>query len=152
MATILLSAAGAALGGALGGGALGLSSVVIGRAIGATIGRAIDQSLMGSGSETIETGKLDRMRVMGASEGSAIPRIFGRVRVPGNVIWTSNYLETVTEYESGGKGSDDAGLFLFDQCGDWDLRGRDFAGGPDLGRWEDRQHILTEPAGLQGLR
>lgn len=105
MATILLSAAGAALGGALGGGALGLSSAVIGRAIGATIGRAIDQSLMGSGSETVETGKLDRMRVMGASEGSAIPRVFGRVRVPGNVIWTSNYLETVTEYESGGKGA-----------------------------------------------
>jgi hypothetical protein len=106
MATILLSAAGAALGGAVGGGALGLSSVVIGRAIGATIGRAIDQSLMGGGSETVETGKLDRMRIMGASEGGSVPRVFGRVRVPGNVIWTSNYRERVTQQEtSGGKGA-----------------------------------------------
>ncbi len=105
MATILLSAAGAALGGAVGGGALGLSSVVIGRAIGATIGRAIDQSLMGGGSETVETGRLDRMRIMGASEGGSIPRVFGRVRVPGNVIWTSNYRERVTQQETGGKGA-----------------------------------------------
>jgi len=107
MATILLSAAGAALGGAVGGGVLGLSSVVIGRAIGATVGRAIDQSLMGGGSETVETGKLDRMRIMGASEGGAVPRVFGRVRVPGNVIWTSNYRETVvtTQQDTGGKGA-----------------------------------------------
>jgi hypothetical protein len=105
MATILLSAAGAALGGFVGGGALGLSSAVIGRAIGATIGRAIDQKLMGAGSETVETGKLDRMRIMGASEGAAIPRVFGRSRVAGNVIWTSNYRETSTKTETGGKGA-----------------------------------------------
>ncbi|WP_299302290.1 glycoside hydrolase/phage tail family protein [uncultured Litoreibacter sp.] len=105
MATILLSAAGAAIGGAIGGGVLGLSSVVIGRAIGATIGRAIDQSLMGTGSQTVETGKLDRMRIMGASEGGAVPRVFGRTRVAGNVIWTSNYRETVTAHRSGGKGA-----------------------------------------------
>ena len=105
MATILLSAAGAAIGGAVGGGALGVSSVVIGRAIGATIGRAIDQSVLGQGSEVVETGKLDRMRIMGASEGVAVPRIFGRARVAGNVIWASNYRETVTvTQQSGGKG------------------------------------------------
>ncbi|MCY4336263.1 MAG: glycoside hydrolase TIM-barrel-like domain-containing protein, partial [Litoreibacter sp.] len=104
MATILLSAAGAAVGGFVGGGALGLSSAVIGRAIGATIGQAIDQRLMGSGSQVVETGKLDRMRIMGASEGGAVPRVFGRARVPGNVIWTSNYRETVTTTQSGGGG------------------------------------------------
>lgn len=105
MATILLSAAGAALGGFVGGGALGLSSAIIGRAIGATIGRAIDQKLMGGGSETVETGKLDRMRIMGASEGAALPRVFGRTRVAGNVIWTSNYRETSSTTEAGGKGA-----------------------------------------------
>ncbi|MEP3345260.1 MAG: glycoside hydrolase/phage tail family protein [Litoreibacter sp.] len=105
MATILLSAAGAAAGGFLGGGAFGLSSVVIGRAIGATIGRAIDQRLLGGGSETVETGRLDRMRVMGANEGGAIARTYGRMRVSGNVIWTSRYKEKVTVSEqSGGKG------------------------------------------------
>ena len=105
MATILLSAAGAAIGGSLGGGAFGLSSVVIGRAIGATVGKVIDQSIMGSGSQTVESGKLDRMRVMGASEGGVVPRVFGRARVPGNVIWTSNYRETVTTTQAGGKGA-----------------------------------------------
>ena len=106
MATLVLSAAGAALGGAVGGGVFGLSSAVIGRAVGATIGRVIDQKLLGGGSEAIETGKLDRVRLMGASEGSAIPQAYGRVRLPGNVIWTSRFKEDVTVTEqSGGKGA-----------------------------------------------
>ena len=68
MATILLSAAGAALGAGFGGTVLGLSGAVIGRAIGATLGRVIDQRLMGAGSEAIEVGRMDRFRLMGASE------------------------------------------------------------------------------------
>ena len=47
MATILLSAAGAAVGAGFGGTVLGLSGAVIGRAIGATVGRVIDQRLLG---------------------------------------------------------------------------------------------------------
>ncbi|MEM7470050.1 MAG: glycoside hydrolase/phage tail family protein [Pseudomonadota bacterium] len=89
----------------MGGGALGLSSVVIGRAIGATLGQAIDQRLLGSGSQAVESGKLDRMRIMGASEGGAIPRVFGRARVAGNVIWTSNYREMASTTQAGGKGA-----------------------------------------------
>lgn len=42
MATLLLSAAGAAIGANFGGAVLGLSGLVIGRAIGATFGRLID--------------------------------------------------------------------------------------------------------------
>lgn len=107
MATILLGAAGAAIGGAFGGSALGLSSVVLGRALGATIGRVIDQSLLGSGSEVVETGKVDRLRVLGASEGAAVPTVHGRMRVSGNVIWASNFKETtnVSASSSGGKGA-----------------------------------------------
>ncbi len=106
MATILLSAAGAAIGGSIGGGILGLSSAVIGRAVGATIGRSIDQKLLGGGSDTVETGQIDRMRIMGASEGAAVPSVYGRMRVSGNVIWTSNYRETVsTSQASGSKGA-----------------------------------------------
>jgi hypothetical protein len=102
MATILLSAAGAALGGAVGGGALGLSSIVIGKAIGATVGKAIDQKLLGTGSGVVETGRVDRMRLMGAGEGSAVARIYGRMRVAGNVIWTSRFKESVSTSQSGG--------------------------------------------------
>ena len=59
MATILLSAAGAAIGGSVGGTLAGLSSAVIGRAVGATLGRVIDQRLLGQGSDVVETGRVD---------------------------------------------------------------------------------------------
>ncbi len=105
MATILLSAAGAAIGSSIGGGVLGLSSAVIGRAVGATVGRLIDQRLLGAGSEVIETGKVDRFRLMGASEGAAIPQIYGRMRVAGQVIWASRFLERVRTSGGSGKGA-----------------------------------------------
>lgn len=103
MATILLSAAGAALGSGFGGTVLGLSGAVIGRAIGASVGRAIDQKILGGGSEAVEVGKIERFRVMGASEGAAISQIWGRARVAGQVIWASRFLEQVTTTKSGGK-------------------------------------------------
>jgi hypothetical protein len=103
MATILLSAAGAAVGAGFGGTALGLSGAVIGRAIGATVGRVIDQRILGNGSEAVEVGKVERFRLMGASEGAAIPQVWGRVRVAGQVIWSSRFLETATR-SGGSKG------------------------------------------------
>ena len=102
MATIVLGAVGAAVGGSLGGSALGISSVVLGRALGSTVGRIIDQKLMGGGSEVVETGRMDRLRVLGASEGGAVPASYGRMRVAGNVIWASRFKETATVQESGG--------------------------------------------------
>lgn len=101
MATILLSAAGAALGAGFGGTVLGLSGAVIGRAVGATIGQAIDQRLlnqrvMGAGSEAVEVGRIDRLRLMGASEGAGIARLWGRQRISGQVIWATRFKETVT--------------------------------------------------------
>ena len=104
MATILLSAAGAAAGSAIGGSVMGLSTAVIGRAVGATVGRMIDQRLLGSGSQVVESGKVDRFRLVGASEGSAIPRVWGRMRVAGSVIWATRFKETITETSQGGGG------------------------------------------------
>ncbi len=104
MATLLLSAAGAALGGAVGGSVLGLSGAVIGRAVGATLGRVIDQRLMGAGSEAVEAGRVERFRLMGASEGVSLGPVWGRVRVAGQVIWATRFNETVTS-SGGGKGA-----------------------------------------------
>ena len=105
MATVVLSAAGAAIGGSLGGTFLGLSSVAIGRAVGATLGRVIDQRLMGQGSEIVEHGKVDRFRLTNTGEGSAISQLYGRMRLGGQVIWASDFLETVsTSGGGGGKG------------------------------------------------
>ncbi|WP_299843172.1 glycoside hydrolase/phage tail family protein [uncultured Roseovarius sp.] len=106
MATILLSAAGAAVGGSIGGSILGLSTAAIGRFAGALIGRSIDQRLLGEGSEAVETGRVNRMRLTGAGEGDPIAQIYGRMRVSGQVIWATEFREdvTVTPGSSGGKG------------------------------------------------
>ena len=105
MATILLSAVGAGIGAGFGGSVLGLSGAVIGRAVGAVIGRAIDQRVMGAGSEAVETGKVERFRLTGASEGAPLARMFGRMRLGGQVIWATRFVETVnTTVSGGGKG------------------------------------------------
>ncbi|UWQ60099.1 glycoside hydrolase/phage tail family protein [Leisingera caerulea] len=104
MATILLSAAGAAVGGAIGGTVAGLSSAVIGRAVGATLGRMIDDRLLGSGSAPVETGKVDRFRLTQSSEGSPAAQVYGRMRLGGQVIWSTRFLETSTTSGGGGKG------------------------------------------------
>ena len=103
MATILLSAAGAAVGAGFGGTVLGLSGAVIGRAVGATLGRVIDQRLTGAGSEAVEVGRVERFRLTGASEGTPVTRAWGRVRLAGQVIWATRFRETATQ-SGGGKG------------------------------------------------
>ncbi len=95
MATIVLSAVGAALGSSIGGGILGLSAVAIGRAVGAIAGTLIDQAVMGDGSDAVETGPVDRIRLNGVSEGAAIRRAYGSIRLGGQVIWTSPVRQTV---------------------------------------------------------
>lgn len=101
MATILLSAAGAAIGSGFGGSVLGLSGAAIGRAVGATVGRSLDQRLLGSGSDAVPTGKVDRFRITGASYGSPIPEVWGRMRVGGEVIWASRFQERRQQSGSG---------------------------------------------------
>lgn len=104
MTTMVLSAAGAALGGAVGGSVLGLSSVAIGRFAGAMIGNAIDQKILGNGGAAVESGRIDRYRITGSAEGRAIPRLYGRMRIGGHVIWATGFKETVTS-SGGGKGA-----------------------------------------------
>ncbi|MGB3279000.1 MAG: glycoside hydrolase TIM-barrel-like domain-containing protein, partial [Pseudorhodobacter sp.] len=104
MATILLSAVGAAAGAGFGGTVLGLSGAVIGRAVGATLGRVLDQRLLGSGSEAVATGRVERFRLTGASEGAPVPQIYGRMRTAGHVIWATRFEETQTT-QGGGKGA-----------------------------------------------
>ncbi len=103
MATVVLSAAGAAIGGSIGGTLAGLSSVVIGRAVGATLGRVVDQQLMGAGSDVVETGRVDRFRITSAGEGAPVAQLYGRMRLGGQVIWASDFQEVVS-VSGGGKG------------------------------------------------
>jgi len=64
----------------------------------------IDQRLLGGGSDAVETGRVDRFRLTGASEGSGMTRVYGRNRIAGQVIWSTQFEETTTT-QGGGKGS-----------------------------------------------
>ena len=105
MATLVLSAAGAVIGGSIGGAVLGVSSAIIGQAIGASIGSAIDQQLMGSGSATVHSGRLDTLRIQGAAEGAPMARVFGHMRIPGHVVWATRFLEQQSQSGGGDKNS-----------------------------------------------
>jgi hypothetical protein len=121
MATLVLSAAGAALGGALmpaGVSLFGatLSGAVLGRAVGATVGRYIDEALFGASGQTriVEnTGaRLADLQVTSSSEGTPIPRIFGRARLGGQIVWATRFEERVrreTNVSGGGGGGGKGG-------------------------------------------
>ncbi|GAA4224787.1 hypothetical protein GGQ68_001884 [Sagittula marina] len=107
MATILLSAAGAAIGSSIGGSVLGLSAMAAGRFVGAAVGRSIDarlmsQRLMGQGSDVVETGRVERFRITGSGEGHPIGQVYGRARIGGHVIWATEFEEH--RKKSGGSG------------------------------------------------
>ena len=97
MATVVLQAAGQGIGAFLGGPIGG----IIGRAAGAIAGNIIDQSLFGSQSKS-EGPRLTDLRVMSSSEASAIPRLWGRMRVAGQVIWATNFEEVSGTRTEGG--------------------------------------------------
>ena len=106
MATLLLSAAGAALGGGFGGTILGLSGAAIGQTIGALVGNAIDQRLFAPGVGGKQTGaRLEQASVTSSSEGAAITRLQGRSRLSGQIIWATRFVEQAitTTLQSGGK-------------------------------------------------
>ncbi len=108
MATVLLSAAGAAIGGSVGGTVMGLSMAAEGRFVGAIIGKTIDQRLMGQGSDVVEQGRVERLRLTGAGEGDGIAQIFGKMRIAGQMIWATEFTENVTVSGGGGKGGPSA--------------------------------------------
>ena len=89
MATILLQVAGSTIG-AMVGGPVGAA---VGQAIGAAAGSAIDGSLMarvaGGAGRTVEGPRLRDLDVLASTEGAPIPRVYGRARVGGQVIWAT---------------------------------------------------------------
>ena len=96
MATVVLQYAGQALGTFLGGPVGG----ILGRAIGGVAGNFIDQALFGPGTRRVEGPRLNDLRIMASSEGTPVPRLWGRMRIAGQVIWATRFEEvTVTHTE-----------------------------------------------------
>lgn len=106
MAALVLSAAGGAVGGAL----FGPVGAIAGRLAGALAGNLIDHALLddrgGGGVRRIEGPRLADLDVMASTEGAPIPRVYGRARLAGQVIWTTRLEEVVTTtvQNSGGGG------------------------------------------------
>ncbi|MGO4285739.1 baseplate multidomain protein megatron [Bosea sp. TAB14] len=106
MATLLLQVAGAALGTALGGPVGG----AIGQALGGLAGATIDQAWLGGsgGNKIVEGPRLKEVNGLAATEGAAIPRLYGRARLGGQLIWATRFEEeiklSITRAKSGGKG------------------------------------------------
>ncbi|HEX5998061.1 MAG TPA: glycoside hydrolase/phage tail family protein [Hyphomicrobiaceae bacterium] len=111
MATLALAAAGAAVGSALlpaGVTILGasLTGAAIGSQVGALAGAYVDQALLGAvgGARTAKGPRLSELRITGSSEGSAIPRLYGRARLGGQLIWATDFEEEVKTTSHGGGG------------------------------------------------
>jgi len=112
MATLVLDAAGAAIGGSIGGAILGVSAATIGGFVGSTIGSVVDSWIVSSLAPTqrIEGPRLDSLRITSSTEGAVIPRVYGRMRMGGNVIWATDFREeTKTTTQGGGKGGGGGG-------------------------------------------
>lgn len=115
MATLALAAVGAAVGGSMlpaGVGLLGvtLSGAAIGSQIGAFAGSYVDNALFAPSGQTrtVEGPRLSDLRLTASTEGAPLPRIYGRARVGGQIIWATDLEEeivTTTQAAGGGKGS-----------------------------------------------
>ena len=91
MAQVILSSVGAAIGGPLGA------------VVGAALGAAVDQAAISALSPARQVGpRIPELRLTGAAEGAALPCVFGRARVGGQVIWAARFREKRVEGRVGG--------------------------------------------------
>lgn len=108
MAVLALTAVGAALGGALlpaGISFLGatITGAALGSALGGLAGSAIDQALLGPTTKL--TGpRLQDLSVTTSTEGAPVLRIYGRMRVGGQLVWAAKLREDKEKDRRKGKG------------------------------------------------
>lgn len=98
MATLVLTALGSAIGGPVGG------------SIGALIGQQIDARIFRPGGR--EGPRLKELAISTSSYGQPIPRQFGRMRVAGTVIWSTDLVET-KQKQKGRKGQPSTTVYSY---------------------------------------
>ncbi|HEY0218179.1 MAG TPA: glycoside hydrolase TIM-barrel-like domain-containing protein, partial [Afipia sp.] len=92
MAALVLSVAGGAA-----GAVFGPAGAIAGRIAGALVGNMLDQSMFQTTNNVQKQGpRLADLDVMASTEGAPIPRVYGRARLSGQVIWATNLQEVVT--------------------------------------------------------
>jgi len=103
MASLVLGIAGAAALGPAGlawGGALGMSGAQIGFIAGSSLG----SMLFAPNMPDIQGPRMGDLKVQASTYGTMIPIYYGTARGAGQVIWSSDLIETSHEEEAGGKG------------------------------------------------
>ena len=104
MASVVLKSVGGAFGNAL---LPGIGGAFLG-GLGGAFGNMIDGKL---GIGTTVTGpQLQNLSVQDSRYGAGIPIIYGNARVAGNVIWSTNLIETQHNSSVGGKGGSSSGI------------------------------------------
>lgn len=98
MVSLVLTLAGSAAGNAL---LPGIGGAILG-GIGAVLGSSLDTALFGA--TTIKGPRLESVKIHDSAYGNAIPILYGRLRVAGNVIWAGDLTETLNSEDVGGKG------------------------------------------------
>jgi hypothetical protein len=104
MASVILNVVGTALGGPIGG--------AIGAIIGAAIDSQIVRAITPNQTQRIEGPRLNDVKVTTSTEGMVIPRVYGTMRVGGNIVWATDFREevrTTTQRTGGGKGGGGGG-------------------------------------------
>ncbi|MCV6576262.1 MAG: glycoside hydrolase/phage tail family protein [Cohaesibacter sp.] len=104
MATLVLTAAATALASSTGLGAIGTALLTTAATVG---GKMIDTALFSGGrDQNFEGPRLDALDVTSSTEGNAIKRAYGRVRIGGEIIWatTLEEVKTTSTQSAGGKG------------------------------------------------
>jgi hypothetical protein len=90
MATLVLQSIGSVVGGAVAGPV----GSVIGRLAGMLGGAAIDQAMQPHAPPRYAIGpRLKAMDGIASSEGAGLPRVYGRARLGGQMIWATRFLE-----------------------------------------------------------
>lgn len=109
MATLALAAVGSAVGGALLPGSMTLLGATFGGAalgaqIGALAGSYVDQALLGSmgGGKSVKGPRLGDLHITASTEGAPLPRIYGRGRLGGQLIWADEIEEVTKKQSTGG--------------------------------------------------
>lgn len=132
MATLAFTAIGTTLGGPVGG------------LVGSLVGRQLDAALFGGSSR--EGPRLDDLKLTSSSYGSAIPRIHGRMRVGGTIVWSTDLVEH-SETSGGSKSGGAVTLYSYSISCAVALSSRPIRG---IGRiWADGELLRGEAGDLK---
>ncbi|QXQ05498.1 phage tail protein [Sphingosinicellaceae bacterium] len=131
MATLILGTVGRVIGGPLGG------------LVGTFLGSVLDRSLLGGGKAR-QVGRLSNLAVQSSAYGEPIPRLYGTMRIAGNLVWTAGIAEHSSTSGGGKRGGAKTTSYTYSSSFAVILSARPVAG---IGRvWADGK-LLRDAAG-----